>query len=225
MSTYQDQKIKDLISEIEAVQDRLPGVIIIHDLSDWSVVWISSNGLEMLDVTKEEITNLTYAEYHSRFFNPDDSKDYVPKVIGLLERNNDNDFCTFFQQVRFSENFDWNWHMSSIKIFARDNDGNPLMTITIALPIDSMHHMTVKASRLLEENNFLRKNFHEFSKLGKREREVLKHMALGKSSAETADELFISLNTVETHRKNIKKKLTTNSFYELCQYARAFDLI
>ncbi|MNT99653.1 DNA-binding transcriptional activator SdiA [compost metagenome] len=50
-------------------------------------------------------------------------------------------------------------------------------------------------------------------------------MALGKTSLETAEQLFIAQTTVETHRKNIKQKLNTNSYYEICQYARAFDLV
>lgn len=95
----------------------------------------------------------------------------------------------------------------------------------MAFPIDSMHHMTAKAGRLLEENNFLRKNFHLFSKLSKREIEILHLMALGKSALETADQLYISLHTVQTHRKNIRQKLGTNSFFNLSQYARAFDLL
>ena len=115
--------------------------------------------------------------------------------------------------------------MCSTGILLRDRNQQPLLTITMASPIDAMHHMSTKASRLLEENNFLRRNFHIFSKLSKREREVLALMALGKSSSETAAQLFIAQNTVETHRKNIKLKLKTNSFYEICQYARAFDLI
>jgi DNA-binding CsgD family transcriptional regulator len=115
--------------------------------------------------------------------------------------------------------------MAGVRILTRDNEGMPLLVVTIVLPIDSMHHMTAKADRLLEENNFLRKNFHQFSKLSKREREILGLMALDKSTAEIAQSLFISQHTVETHKKNIKKKLGTGSFYELNQYARAFDLI
>jgi len=59
----------------------------------------------------------------------------------------------------------------------------------------------------------------------RRERDVLKWMALGKSAAETADIMFISIYTVDTHRKNIRRKLNTNSSFELSQYGRAFDLI
>ncbi|MNL54516.1 Oxygen regulatory protein NreC [compost metagenome] len=115
--------------------------------------------------------------------------------------------------------------MSSTKILLRDENQLPLLTITTSSPIDAMHHMTAKASRLLEENNFLRQNLSTFAKLSAREREILSFMALGKTSAETAEQLFIAQTTVETHRKNIKQKLNTSSYYEVCQYARAFDLI
>jgi DNA-binding CsgD family transcriptional regulator len=217
--------IAESIAEIAAVANKLPGVVIIHDLRDWSVVWMSERGLKELSVSLAEVTGLTVEEYHSRYFNHEDSKDYVPKLTGLLERNNDGEFCTFFQQVRFNIKDAWNWHMSSIKILAHDDEGIPLLTITMAFPIDAMHHMAVKAGRLLEENNFLRKNFHIYSELSKRELDILRLMALGKSAPETAVLLFISPNTVETHRKNIRQKLGTNSYFELSQYARAFDLI
>ena len=218
-------KIDNAIAKISAIADELPGVVILHDLRDWSVAWISKRGLQQLGVSLEDITKITAEEYYTRYFNGDDAKDYVPKILGLIEQNNDEDLCTFFQQVRFSNSSDWNWHMSSVKVYIRDDENKPLLVITIALPIDSMHHMTVKASRLLEENNFLRNNYHHFTKLSTREREILGLMALGKSSSETAEKLFISPSTVETHRKNIKQKLNTHSYYEICQYARAFDLI
>ena len=216
--------IKENIAQIEAYADKLPGVVILHDLRDWSVVWMSKRGLEQLKVSLDEITRLSCAEYHARFFNEDDAQDYVPKLFSMTEKNSLDEIITFFQQVKVG-NADWTWHMSSTKLLAHDVDGKALLSITMAFPIDAMHRMTAKASRLLEENNFLRKNFNLYSKLSKRERDILRLLALGKSSLETAEELFISLHTVETHRKNIKAKLGTNSFYELCNYARAFDLV
>jgi len=82
-----------------------------------------------------------------------------------------------------------------------------------------------KAQRLLEENSFIKKNYSRFAKLGAREREVLKLLALGKSISEIADELFISTATAETHRRNIRRKLEITSRYELFTYARAFSLM
>jgi len=220
-----EEKINQEIEKLKSVADSLPGVIIIHDLRDWSVAWMSDKGLKELNITLEEITSLSAEAYYSRFFNEEDSKDYVPKILGLLESNQVDEALTLFQQVRFSENANWLWHVSSTKILLRNDEGKPLLIITISFPIDAMHYMAAKAARLLEEKNFLRNNLHTFSKLSKREIEVLKLLALGKTSGDTADALFISVNTVETHRKNIKQKLNTNSYYELCQYARAFDLI
>ncbi len=217
--------IRENIITIEAIADKLPGVVIIHDLRDWSVAWMSPRGLALLGTSLEEITALTAEEYYGRYFNSEDAKDYVPKILGLLERNDDNDICTFFQQVRFKTTDDWSWHMASTKILAHDETSKPLLTITMAFPIDAMHHMASKAGRLLYENNFLRNNYSKFSKLSNREVEVLRLMAIGKSAPETAEILFISLHTVETHRKNIKQKLDTTSYFELTQYARSFDLI
>ena len=213
------------INEIAAVAHHLPEAVIIHSIADWTVVWMSDRGLKLLGATLEEITALTAEGYHKRYFNIEDSKDLVPKLAGLLEENNDETMVTFFQQVRFSENGNWTWHMSSVKIFARDDAGNPILSITIAIPIDAMHHMSAKASRLLEENNFLRSNFKSFSLLSRREKEILRLMALSKTSGEIAGELFISSLTADTHKRNIRNKLKVSSPFELAKYARAFDLI
>jgi DNA-binding CsgD family transcriptional regulator len=142
----------------------------------------------------------------------------------MLERNTD-DSISYFQQVRTSREREWDWYLSITKIYCRDENGKPLLTITNALPIDPDHHVTAKVTRLLDENTFLRNNHQIFSKLGKRECDVLRLLALGNSSAEIAVKLTISVSTVETHRKNIKRKLNATSSFQLAQYARAFDLI
>ncbi|WP_018477012.1 helix-turn-helix transcriptional regulator [Pontibacter roseus] len=218
------KKIEEKIATIATVADDIPGVVIIHNLRDWAVEYISPMGETLLGISLEEIKKLGI-EYHSRFFNEEDSKEYVPRIASLLERNHPGESISFFQQVRSSRSREWVWHMSSIKVLLQDEQGKPLLSLTVAFPVDPLHHVTAKVSRLLEENNFLRKNHHVFSRLGKREREILRLMALGKSSPETAEILFISTATVETHRRNIRQKLNTNSFFELCEYARAFDLI
>ncbi|RYU89338.1 LuxR family transcriptional regulator [Mucilaginibacter terrigena] len=218
---------KELLPQIEeyaAAYNHLPCTVIIHDLRDWSVVYMSDRGLSQLEVSLDEITALSSGDYYKLYFNQEDAEDYVPKILALLERNNDEEMVTYFQQVRFPGKSDWSWHMSSTRIFTRDENGTPGTSITISVPLDAMHHMTAKAERLLQENNFLRQNYERFSRLTKREKEVLAQIALGKSAAEIAAELFISVATAETHRKNIKQKLSAST-YELMQYARAFDLV
>lgn len=55
--------------------------------------------------------------------------------------------------------------------------------------------------------------------LATREREVLQLLAEGKTSKVIASELGLSTKTVETHRRNISKKLGLRSIAELTKYA------
>lgn len=218
------KKIKEKIGQIAEVANDMPGVVIVHNTRTYSVEYISPKGEALLGYSLEEIIKMG-PEYLSRFFNPENINDYLPKIAVLIERNVMEESTSFFEQVMTLGSQEWKWYISSIKILMRDDNNKPLLTITLSVPIDPIQHITPKVSRLLDENAFIREHQLEFNKLSKRECEVLRFLALGKSSPETADALFITTTTVETHRKNIKQKLQTNSFFELCQYANAFDLI
>ena len=65
----------------------------------------------------------------------------------------------------------------------------------------------------------LRDQDSENRKLGRREREVLRLIAQGQRSPEIADQLHISIGTVEAHRRNIMRKLDLHSVAELTKYA------
>ncbi len=58
-----------------------------------------------------------------------------------------------------------------------------------------------------------------YSKLTPREREILQLIAEGKNTKEIARYLFISVKTVETHRRHIKKKLKVDGVAELTKIA------
>ncbi|GAA3652676.1 response regulator transcription factor [Flavivirga jejuensis] len=55
--------------------------------------------------------------------------------------------------------------------------------------------------------------------LSKRELEVLQYIGHGKSSINIAKKLGLSISTIETHRKNIRKKLELVGKGTLIQYA------
>ena len=55
--------------------------------------------------------------------------------------------------------------------------------------------------------------------LSAREREVLQLIAEGKSTRDIAAKLYVSVKTIETHRKQIMDKLGLNSIAELTKYA------
>lgn len=64
-----------------------------------------------------------------------------------------------------------------------------------------------------------RKSHPAFAALTEREREVLQLLAEGKTTKWIANDLSISVKTVETHRRNIMEKLDLHSIAELTKYA------
>ncbi|CAG9185900.1 response regulator [Cupriavidus pampae] len=63
------------------------------------------------------------------------------------------------------------------------------------------------------------------TKITVRERQVLKMIAEGKRTRRIAEELFVSLKTVETHRMNVMRKLDAHNAAEVSYWARRFGLI
>ena len=58
-----------------------------------------------------------------------------------------------------------------------------------------------------------------FSVLSARQREVLQLLAEGKTTKQIASSLYVSVKTIETHRRQIMRKLDIHSIAELTKYA------
>ena len=78
--------------------------------------------------------------------------------------------------------------------------------------------VTVKISNMISKNN-------ESEALSEREKEVIIGVVQGMTNKEIADHLFISINTVITHRRNIAKKLQIHSPAGLTIYAIVNNLV
>lgn len=217
--------LTEKLQALQLIDSEIPAVIIVINVVKNHVEYMSPRGRYELGVSLEELKEMGQA-YYTEFFNAEDAADYVPKIEKmLLAPASASETITFFQQVRTGKSVDWTWHLSSTRIFIRDANGMPTHTITCAIPIDPLHHVTSKVNRLLEENNFLRRNQHIFASLTKREKEILRLLALGFSAAEIAVKANISEKTAITHRRNIKAKIGAQSSYDITSFAQAFDLI
>lgn len=220
MDKLLQKKIRAFAPQAEA----MPSVVVIQQLEPFKSVYMTSRGLKELGITLQELREMG-TDYLQRFFNLEDSQDYLEKLKKLLSQNHLDEAFTFFQQVKFKEKNEWVWHIGSTRVFLRNENGQPSHIVTIAIPIDKLKHIPNKAERLLAEKNFFHTNLQKFLTLGKREKEVLRLVALGKSSLEIADIMCISVQTVSTHRKMIKQKLGIISGHDFTLYAHAFDLI
>ncbi len=103
-----------------------------------------------------------------------------------------------------------------------DSQGNSI--IKIKRSSSDITNTLMSFGHLLEENNFIKTNVSNYTKLTKREKELMLLFAQGMRQQEAADKLFISVQTVRTHWKNIKKKLNIKSLADVIKYVNAFDM-
>ena len=104
-----------------------------------------------------------------------------------------------------------------------DNENKPIIGLAHYTVLSPNIEMQVCASaKLLNDrneyetvyfNNFYQKLLSDC--ISKRERDIVRLLVLSHSSKEIADKLNITANTVDTHRRNILKKLNISSTGEL----------
>jgi len=91
--------------------------------------------------------------------------------------------------------------------------------------IQAALNLTLKKERYLSTkatNLLMGKRLATSSKenvLTSTEQDILRLLALGKTTKEIAQERFSSVHTITTHRKNIFRKLEVNTVYEATKYA------
>ena len=78
---------------------------------------------------------------------------------------------------------------------------------------------------LMKQRTASKKSEPEIPKISRREKEVLELIMKEHTTQEIADELFISLKTVESHRSNLLAKLNARNTAGLVRIAMEYDLL
>lgn len=220
----EQQLIDQKIAEIALTADYLPAVVIIHHVPTRTVRYMSEWGLQLLGAKLEELMALGPA-FSPTYFNAVESDEYMTRGFQQMYESREPKVHTFYQQVRTTERPGWSFYLTAIRLLLVNAQGEPLLLLALAVPLHPDNHFATKVQRLIEENQFLRQHAELFATLSKRERCVLRLLALGRSAPEIAEELCISEHTAATHRRNLRQKLGANTVFDLGLYARAFDLI
>ena len=104
-----------------------------------------------------------------------------------------------------------------LKDSAFEELGKALRTV-----INNQTYLSPKIASLVVKDylgNIASKDSSASPVLTNREREVLQLLAEGKNAKQIASSLYVSVKTIETHRKKIMDKLGMNSIAELTKYA------
>ena len=215
--------VEEKIAAFAPQLEKMPGISVIHQIENYHPIYMTKNGLDLFGLSLRELIAIG-ENYFEAFFNSDFTLEFFEKLLPLLKEENSEETFTLFHQVQFPKKEEFEWYVSSVRIF-HSIDDTPTHTLSISFPIGHLDRIPLKAEKLLAENEFSREYQDRFTTLTGREKEVLKLFAEGKSSQEISRQLNISPDTVNSHKKSIKSKLNISSTYEMSKYAHAFDLL
>lgn len=201
------------------LSDLIPGVLHLNSLEDFTPVFFNKSGEEIFNNTSDNVA-AEGLDIVKQVVHPDDL--HIPETVLLpyVRTNDTTAEVSFFQRLRKIDRayFEHKWYFTSCKIISN-------YLLCVSHDIRNLSANNRQLLLLLEENHFFRKNFRKFDALTKREKEILKELAVGKTAPMIAEEYFLSLNTVKTHRQRIFQKLEVKTFTELYKYAFHFDLL
>jgi len=124
-----------------------------------------------------------------------------------------------FHRLRLLDSDPLPWYLCHT-YFQPDDQRMELLCVNM----DSPRFWARKARRLLDEQRYVEQHLERFRKLSVREKEIITLITRGNNNPNIARALDISRNTVETHRKNIYRKLDIHNVPELVRFALAFEL-
>lgn len=210
-SLLQKTWILDEISEI------LPGTLHINSLDDFSLLYFDKSGEEVYKCSFEEVRSKGFA-IMDEVIHVGDTMAIIPQMQKFVEENDHNANLSFFQRLKGIGEKKYKWYYTNCKL-------SDIGLISISYQVKDLKKHKVLIEKILDENAFFKENFQKFQLLTKREKEVLKELALGKTAPQISEEFCISINTVKTHRQRIFEKLEARTITELYKYAFHFDLI
>lgn len=95
------------------------------------------------------------------------------------------------------------------------NTGKQELVLGIRKVYEGETYLSEEVSKTLLDGFMRKRDEQPSERMSAREREVLEKIAEGLTTQEIADKLFISKNTVETHRKNLLFKFSAKNTAEL----------
>lgn len=219
-----NNKINNNEFEIEDIGNLIPGSVMVQDVDKLVNLYMNNNGCEILKHSKEELNALGPA-YFDTFFPPDEIGILKVEIKEFLQAGDSSAIYSFFQRVRPNKDSDYKWYLSNIRLYKPLGAGESRKLINVAIEVNNICYAAKKINSICEQKEFAQKNYFKYILLTKREKEIIKLIAGGHKSQCISDMLFISLHTVNNHRKNILNKLDVKSITELLKFAAVYSII
>jgi DNA-binding CsgD family transcriptional regulator len=232
VTTVESIEIKALEEKILALEERcrflqeivdcVPANIYITEL-DKGVVWCNKTNEETLGYTIDEIKNMGGLNYLYQVVHPDDYN--VPDQSIVHFNNNPVKQYGGVFRCKHKDTGLYKWFIGWGKVISNiEQEELPLRILNVDVDLSPQMDTDIQLRAVLAENLKLQ---HQLilDALSKREIEVLTKICKGLSSKEIAEELFLSKHTIETHRKNVQKKLKIKNMAALVLFCKETGLV
>ena len=213
-SIKSNNKILDHLRFLKNIVSKLNIAIFIHDLKEQRHTWTNNNYYKIMGYSDEEMKQLG-SDWAKRNYHPEDAHILTERIKYF--RQNKGEAYSGIYRIKHKDGH-WVWVYSNALVYSRDKKGNVEQLLGICIDF-SNNFKTMKQFKELYKGNQQLKNQLLISKLTKREKEIIKFIAHGKTSQEIADIINISNSTVNNHRKNILRKLNHRNIAELTRFA------
>jgi DNA-binding CsgD family transcriptional regulator len=230
--SYDKPFLKEHIAKIIELDDYLPyssTFFCVTNTQDLTFEYISKNFTACLGLDAGELKALGMRYFWSRI-HPEDIDAWLSALNSLMEFT----LAEIPEDKRKDANYTWNFRLKNsddvyVNIIQNttplvfDSDGKPIIGLAHYTVLDANVKMEITASAKLlnSHNEYETLFFNNFSQkllndsISNRERDVIRLLVLNQSSKEISKKLNISSHTVDTHRRNILKKLNISSTGEL----------
>lgn len=226
--TYLEKHIEKII-ELDSYLPYSSTFFCITNTQELTFEYISKNMTACLGLDRNELKTQGMKNFWSRM-HPEDIDHWLKALnelmIFTLEEIDIED--------RRRMSYTWNYRLKNqegkyVNIIQNttplefDSEEKPIIGLAHYTVVDSKIKLPVTATaKFLNKNNeYETKYFNNFSQkllnygISNRERDIVRLLVLNYSSKDIAEKLNISPNTVDTHRRNILKKLNISSTGEL----------
>jgi DNA-binding CsgD family transcriptional regulator len=205
---------------LEKVIHEVPASIYLSDLEK-GVIWCNKTNEEALGYKLEEILQMGGMQYLAKVVHPEDQ--HIPSdSVSHYQHFSGAEFGGVFR-ARHKEKTEYKWFVGWAKAFAKDASGEVKSLICVDVDLSPRMDTENQVIAALKENLKL-KNQLLLKNLRKRELEVLTQLSKGLSTKAIAKNLNISVLTVQTHRRNIQKKLGSANIAEMVFFANQAGL-
>ena len=179
-----------------------------------------------LPVLKKNFPNDSHSLLHQHFSEPlsNETFENLAEEIAVFLNNKDPQaIYSFFYRSDNHTSVQSGWVISSARL-NRSDKGLPKEIVFFSYDLELLGDIKKRLYQVLENDGVFNENHTKVSSLTKREKEIVGLVTSGMSSQEIANKIFVSIHTVNTHRRRINDKLSVHNFAGLLRIADIFDL-